>query len=60
MVRRRMHHSIPEQGTYLGAVVQGHAQYYGVPWNGPVSSSSALAQVAELNRHRSLRAEAPE
>lgn len=33
-LRRRRHHSIPEQGRYLASVVRGHAQYYGVPWNG--------------------------
>ena len=33
-LRRRMHHPIPEQGAYLGAVVRGHMQYYGVPRNG--------------------------
>jgi group II intron reverse transcriptase/maturase len=32
-LRRRMHDSIPEQGTYLRSVVTGHAQYYGVPGN---------------------------
>ena len=30
---RRMHHSIPEQGAYLRSVVNGHLQYYGVPFN---------------------------
>jgi RNA-directed DNA polymerase len=33
-LRRRLHHPIPEQGAYLGAVVRGHVQYYGVPRNG--------------------------
>ena len=33
-LRRRMHHSVPAQGAYLGAVVRGHVQYYGVPMNG--------------------------
>jgi RNA-directed DNA polymerase len=31
---RRMHHTIPEQGAYLRAVVMGHVRYYGVPLNG--------------------------
>jgi group II intron reverse transcriptase/maturase len=31
---RRMHHTIPEQGTYLRSVVMGHVRYYGVPLNG--------------------------
>ncbi len=33
-LRRRMHHSVPEQGQYLRAVVAGHGRYFGVPCNG--------------------------
>ena len=33
-LRRRMHIPIPEQGTWLGAVVSGHLRYYRVPMNG--------------------------
>ena len=33
-LRRRITQPIPEQGTYLRAVVLGHARYYGVPGNG--------------------------
>jgi hypothetical protein len=29
-LRRRMHHSIPEQGAYLRSVLVGHVRYYGV------------------------------
>lgn len=32
-LRRRMHASIPEQGRWLAAVLRGHYQYYGVPFN---------------------------
>lgn len=32
-LRRRMHEPIPDQGRYVRAVVQGHANYYGVPGN---------------------------
>ena len=32
-LRRRLHHSVPVVGTWLGKVVQGHVQYYGVPLN---------------------------
>ena len=32
-LRRRLHDSIPEVGRWLGAVVRGHCQYYGVPLN---------------------------
>jgi group II intron reverse transcriptase/maturase len=32
-LQRRRHLPIPEQGRWLGAVVRGHANYYGVPGN---------------------------
>lgn len=32
-LKRRRHHSIDETGAWLGRVVQGHFQYYGVPLN---------------------------
>src|SRR5437867_1525490 len=38
-LRRRLHRPIPEQGTYLRAVVLGHFRYYGVPMNGPALSA---------------------
>lgn len=34
-LRRRMTHSIDEQGQYLRAVLLGHGRYHGVPNNGP-------------------------
>jgi group II intron reverse transcriptase/maturase len=34
-LRRRRHEPIPVQGRYLRAVVQGHINYYGVPFNSP-------------------------
>jgi len=34
-LRRRMHARVPEVGRWLGAVVRGHNQYYGVPGNSP-------------------------
>jgi len=34
-LRQRMHQPIPEQGTWLQAVVRGHSLYYGVPMNQP-------------------------
>jgi hypothetical protein len=33
-LRRRLHEPVPEMGSYLRAVVQGHVRYYGVPMNG--------------------------
>jgi len=32
-LRKRMHHKIPEVGRWLGSVLRGHYQYYGVPFN---------------------------
>ena len=32
-MRRRMHHSLPEQERWLASVLTGHYQYYGVPGN---------------------------
>jgi hypothetical protein len=32
-MRRRRHHSIPEQGAWLASVLTGHYRYYGVPDN---------------------------
>jgi RNA-directed DNA polymerase len=32
-MRKRMHHSIPEQGRWLARVLQGHYNYYAVPDN---------------------------
>lgn len=34
-LRERLHWSVPEVGAWLGAVVRGHARYFGVPDNGP-------------------------
>ena len=32
-LRRRRHHSIPEQGRWLGSVLSGRYAYYAVPGN---------------------------
>jgi group II intron reverse transcriptase/maturase len=32
-LRQRRHHSIPEQGRWLGSVIRGHYAYYAVPGN---------------------------
>ena len=42
-LRRGLHLPIPEQGTYLRAVVVGHLRYYGVPMNGPALSAFRAA-----------------
>ncbi len=34
-LRRRLHHRIPEVGAWLGRVLRGHVNYYGVPLNSP-------------------------
>jgi RNA-directed DNA polymerase len=33
-LRRRLHEPLSAVGAYLGSVVRGHVQYYGVPMNG--------------------------
>jgi len=42
-LQRRMHQSIPEQGTYLRSVILGHVRYYGVPMNTRAVSAFRLA-----------------
>jgi len=32
-LRRRLHWSVPKMGKYLGTIVRGHVQYFGVPLN---------------------------
>ena len=34
-LKRRRHEPIPDQGQYVRAVVQGHINYFGVPFNRP-------------------------
>jgi len=34
-LRRRLHHRVPEVGTWLASVLRGHFNYYGVPLNYP-------------------------
>ena len=52
-LKRRRHHSIPEQGQWLGSVLRGHYAYYAVPGN----SDSINAFYNEVTRHwfKSLR-----
>lgn len=38
-LRKRMHASVPEVGAWLGRVLEGHYQYFGVPGNGPSLNS---------------------
>jgi len=49
----RLHLPIPEQGTYLRAVVGGHIRYYGVPMNG--SALGAFRQAVGRLWWRTLR-----
>jgi len=37
-LRRRLHDPVPEVGSWLRSVVEGHARYYGVPSNYPAIS----------------------
>lgn len=38
-LRRRMHHPVPEVAQWLSAVLRGHNQYFGVPFNGRAQAS---------------------
>jgi group II intron reverse transcriptase/maturase len=51
-LRRRLHHSIPEVGSWLHSVVEGHMRYYAVPMNGEAVSRFRF-EVARL-WHRAL------
>ena len=46
-LRRRRHEPVPEVGRWLGSVVRGHCQYYGIRGNG-----RAIARFRdEVSRH---------
>ena len=49
-LRKRMHHPIPEQGSYLRSVIRGHHRYYGVPMNASALAAFRWA-VTRLWRH---------
>ena len=51
-LKRRMHDPVPELGQWLGSVLRGHLQYYGVPMNAPALNLFRF-QVARL-WHRTL------
>jgi len=51
-LKRGMHDPIPEVGQWLGSVLRGHLQYYGVPMNGPALQLFRF-QIARL-WHRTL------
>lgn len=52
-MQRRRHHSIADQGRWLGAVLRGYYAYYGVPTNHHALDSFRTA--VARNWHRSLR-----
>jgi hypothetical protein len=52
-LQRRRHLSIPEQGRWLGAVVRGHVNYYGVPGN--FDAVAAFRTQATRHWKRALR-----
>jgi group II intron reverse transcriptase/maturase len=52
-LRKRLHHRVPEVGGWLAAVLRGHYQYYGVPYNYP-GLATFRWQVVEL-WYRALR-----
>lgn len=42
-LRRRRHQSVDEQGRYVQALIRGHVNYYGVPFNsGPIRAFRAM------------------
>ncbi len=52
-LRRRMHWKIPAVGQYLGSVLRGHYQYYGVPHN--YRAIEAMRRAIEWLWHKVLR-----
>ena len=50
---RRMHLPIPEQGLWLGAVVQGHINYYAVPGN--IEAAKSFRDQVTRHWYRALR-----
>jgi len=52
-LKRRLHAPVPEVGKWLGAVVRGHVNYYGVPLNG--ASLSAFRDHVSRLWWRTLR-----
>jgi RNA-directed DNA polymerase len=49
-LRRRMHEPVPEQGAYLGAVVRGYVNYYGIPGNSQAISLFRFAVIRIWHR----------
>ena len=56
-LRSRMHDPVPEQGHYLGAVVRGHANYYGVPGNSRAITDFRTAAICIWRRTLSRRSQ---
>jgi len=56
-LRRRMHDPVPDQGRYLRAVVQGHANYYGVPGNSRAIAAFHTAVIRIWRRTLSRRSQ---
>ena len=52
-LRRRWHHSIPEQGRWLASVLSGHYRYYAVPDN--IRALQAFRDTVTRHWLRSLR-----
>jgi group II intron reverse transcriptase/maturase len=52
-LQRRRHSPIPEQGRWLGSVVRGHVNYYGVPGN--LDAVKAFRTQATRHWRRALR-----
>ncbi len=61
-LRRRINVAIPDQGRWLGSILRGHYQYYGVPWNYPAMKAFRMAVIRlwkQLILRRSQKSRCP-
>ena len=56
-LRRRLHRPVPEVGRWLGSVIQGHINYYGVPLNYAALSSFRHQVIRRWRRALSRRSQ---
>lgn len=54
-LRRRMHEPVPDQGRWLGSVLQGHFNYYAVPDNSEALNAFRRGTVRHWRRSLSRR-----
>lgn len=56
-LKRRMHHKIPDVGTWLGSVLRGHYQYFAVPLNSRAIATFRYEVVKRWKRALSRRSQ---